>query len=67
MNLTDRYIASNKNIQPIQYTGATRFNQDRSNLNIDASPVRYNTAGQLVSAGDTSNLNIDGTPVRYNP
>jgi hypothetical protein len=67
MNLETRYLQSDKDINPIKYNKMTKFNVDRSILNIDTMPSKYNTKGKLYTAGDTSNLNRDVIPPKYNP
>lgn len=67
MNLEMRYNESSKNVNFSKYNKQTKFNVDRSNLNVDAIPTKYDRAGKLFTAGDTSNFNIDSQPVKYKP
>lgn len=67
MNLEMRYNESSKNVSFSKYNKQTKFNIDRSILNIDTIPTKYDRAGKLFTAGDTSNLNIDVQPVKYKP
>lgn len=67
MTLEERLKASNKNINPSQYSGNTKFNLDRSKLNVDKIPSKYNTAGKIASLKDLSKFNVDGKPSKYAP
>ena len=65
MNLEDRYKSSGKGKNISKSDLATKFTTDRSKLNIDAIPTKYNVNGKIASLGDTSRLNIDITPTKY--
>jgi len=67
MNLEERYNASAFNSKKSAYAGKTQFATDRSDLNIDKVPSRYNVNGALADGKDRSKLNIDQIPSKYAP
>jgi len=67
MNLEERYKSSAFNNKKSAYAGQTQFNSDRSDLNIDKIPAKYNVNGALGDGSDRSKLNIDKTPSKYAP
>lgn len=67
MNLEERFKSSSMNKASSAYAGKTQFGTDKSKLNIDKVPSKYNTKGTFANGKDQSKLNIDKLPSKYAP
>lgn len=67
MNLEERFKSSALNKNTSAYAGKTQFGTDKSGLNIDKVPSKYNTKGTFANGKDQSKLNIDKLPSKYAP
>ena len=65
MKLEDIYKSSKANLKPSIYSSQSAQLVDRSKLNIDKVPSKYNVAGKIVTLKDASKYNIDGTLTKY--
>jgi len=65
MKLEDLYKSSKANLKPSIYSSQSAQLVDRSKLNIDKVPSKYNVAGKIVALTDASKYNVDGNPTKY--
>ena len=65
MKLEDIYKSSKANLKPSIYSSQSAQLVDRSKLNIDKVPNKYNLAGKIVKIKDPSKYNSDGNLTKY--